>query len=62
MKIWRLTLIGKLSGQKTNIYHKAETEKKAREYYDEVFNRFHYLVKITDITNTKKGKKLAESL
>lgn len=62
MKIWRITLVGKDRGHRHCIYFKAATEREAREHYNKNFSRFNHLVKITDITNTKTGKKHAESL
>ena len=57
-KIWRITLSEKTSGRRSCIYHEAQTREEAEEYFAGNYNRFNNLVKITDVTSTKIGRKL----
>lgn len=61
LKAWRLTLENKENGRRTCIYRVYEKENEVKEYFDKNWNRFQHLVKIEDISHTKKGQKLIEA-
>lgn len=57
-KIWRITLAEKTTCRRSCIYHEAQTREEAEEYFNKNYNRFNNLVKITDITSTKIGRRM----
>ena len=61
LKAWRLTLENKETHRRSCVYHVCETIEEAKEEYEKNWNRFQYLVRIDDITQTTKGCKLIKS-
>ena len=58
MKAFRITMKEKNGTHVSKMYHIAENEEAAVEYFNNNFNRFNTLESVKDISNTKKGKDL----